>query len=264
MRRIGIVLGSVAIVLTSAPSGGMASGRVLSGFERQAASTRATLCATGSSRLTAREMKTITRIVALRAMRGFGIKHTRVARAGSRCISVQAPSRRIGTSVLATLIRRGYLALTDSGVQAFKIGTKVKIVCRKAGCAPHTPVGRTNLGARPPIMRIVIPDNLVVRGSARVGTDTAGYPTVTYGLRPRGARLWCAYTSKHVERYAAIVLDNQVLADPMIQSAICGSETQISGLASRAAAQRIAIFLNYGPLPVGLRVRSIGRVSAVS
>lgn len=76
---------------------------------------------------------------------------------------------------------------------------------------------------------------------------------VVFSLLVRGGQIWCRFTGRHVERYAAFVVDNRIILDPQIQSAICGGNTQIAGLtASRA--REIAVDLNYGPLPVAFQV----------
>jgi preprotein translocase subunit SecD len=85
---------------------------------------------------------------------------------------------------------------------------------------------------------------------------------VTYTLTGQGSDDWCTFTSNNVKKYSAIVLDNKVVSDPQIQGAICGGQTQITGLGSTSQAQQISTYLNYGALPVTLAVDSSQQVAA--
>lgn len=264
MPRTRLGLAAVALLMSAGlPSAGALarSAHVPAG----ASTVRVVLCTARNARPSARQMTRIQRVVLRRAREGFGIKSARVSRSGASCLSLVLPRTDSRAAVLDGLGRVGYLALTDSGSRPLSSGTRVRLACKTSSrCAPGAIVARTNLGARPPITRVVVPDKYVQRGSARVGSDSGGYPTVTYSLRPRGSRAWCSFTRSHLRRYAAIILDDRVLADPLIEGAICGSQTQIVGLTSKAEAKRIAVYLNFGPLPLGLHVASIGRVSSLS
>jgi preprotein translocase subunit SecD len=103
------------------------------------------------------------------------------------------------------------------------------------------------------VLRVIFSSSEIRRGSARVIVDQAGYTGVVYALTPQASSAWCSFTTSHISRFAALVLDGRVISDPQIQSAICGGQTQIVGLASRRQATMIAAYLNYGPLPVTLR-----------
>jgi len=261
MRQLG--RGYIAaIVVAGALCAGLSGTAVFAGPERGSTvgatgSLRVVLCATKGAKPTSKQMSKTRNIVSLRATHGFGIKEPRVSLVGTACLGLHMPPRKNQSSVLKNLGRIGYLALANSGTTPLSPGATVRLACKRASCAPHVRVGKTNLRARPPVLQIVVPDKFVTRGSARFARDSGGHPSITYGLRPRGSQAWCTFTRTHMQRYAAIVLDNKVLADPIILSAICGSETQITGLTSMAQARRIAIYLNYGPLPVALRVTSI-------
>jgi preprotein translocase subunit SecD len=159
------------------------------------------------------------------------------------------------SSVLTALAAPGFVALTDSGTASLPPGRRVSLSCKRQGpdCPPGSQVGATNLGAKPyPVLQIVVPGTYVKPDSARVGFDSLGQPTVTYELTGKGSRRWCAFTSSHVGRYSAVVVDNAVISDPVIQGAICGGETEIAGMASAKRAKQLAIFLNYGAQPVAL------------
>ena len=224
---------------------------------------RVLLCAKGNP--SSGDMDTARNVIANRAAGGLGVVEPQVARVGSNCISVEMPGLKNQSEVLKSIGKTGFLALTDSGSTPIAQNAKVTLVCKDPNCAPGQKLktGASNLTASPPVMQIIVPGKYVQQGSAQVGFDnTTGQPTVNYTLTGKGSTDWCNYTSAHVNGYSAIVLDNRVVSDPQIQGAICGGQTQITGLQSTTEAQNIATYLNYGALPVTLNIDSSSQVDA--
>ena len=84
---------------------------------------------------------------------------------------------------------------------------------------------------------------------------------VTFRFDTRGAVTFGDITSKNVGRRFAIVLDNQVITAPVIQTPITGGTGQISGNFTPQSANDLAVLLRAGALPVSLDVaeeRSVG------
>lgn len=225
---------------------------------------RVLLCAPKNSSPSNDDMNTARDVISARVGGGFGVSEPQVSRVGNSCISVEIPGlkEKDQNTLIKTIGQTGYLALTDSGTTALNSGSKVKLVCSGDGCPPKSKPGTTNTGVHPPILNVVVPGKFVQRGSAQVGFDQTGQPTVTYTLQGSGSDKWCNFTTSHVNQYSAIVLDNQVVSDPVIQSAICGGNTQITGLQSSDEAKRISTFLNYGALPIALHIDSSEQVAA--
>lgn len=225
---------------------------------------RVLLCANSGQNVTQGDMDTATNVMRSRASQGLGVTEPSVSQVGKNCISVEMPGLTNQNQIITVLGKTGYLALTDSGATSLNPGTKVKLVCapNQPNCAPKAKVGTTNLTANPPVMQVVVPGKYVQQGSAQVGADNLGQPDVTYTLTGRGSSDWCTFTSNNVRRYSAIVLDNQVVSDPQIQSAICGGQTQITGLGTTSQAQSIATYLNYGALPIAFHIDSSNQVAA--
>ncbi|MGI8826003.1 MAG: protein translocase subunit SecD [Chloroflexota bacterium] len=223
------------------------------------------MCAPANSHPSGSDMDTARDVIAQRAAGGYGVVEPQVTRVGSKCISVELPGVKDQNQqkLINVISQTGYLALTDSAATPLSDGTPVRLSCKVKGCAPGVSVGVTNPAAIPkPILQVVVPGSQVKGGSAQVGFDTNGGPTVNYSLKGSGSDAWCTYTTSHVGQFSAIVLDNKVVTDPKIQSAICGGQTQISGLTSVDDSKRIATYLNYGALPVPLHVDSSQQVSA--
>ncbi|RUM45248.1 MAG: protein translocase subunit SecD, partial [Desulfurobacterium sp.] len=84
-------------------------------------------------------------------------------------------------------------------------------------------------------------------------TDEYGMPAVSFELNSEGARIFKAYTSKHVGTRLAIVLDGKVQSAPTIRSAI-GARGQITGQFSYQEARDLSIVLRAGALPAPVKI----------
>jgi preprotein translocase subunit SecD len=88
----------------------------------------------------------------------------------------------------------------------------------------------------------------------------AGY-AVAIKLGEAGQSVFSEFTTQHVGDILAIVLDKQILSVPRISEPILGGEAQITGTYTIEEANRLAVQLRYGALPVPLRVaesKSVG------
>jgi SecD/SecF fusion protein len=97
---------------------------------------------------------------------------------------------------------------------------------------------------------------------AQPGYDQqTGRSVVSFRFDTRGAVTFGDITSKNVGRRFAIVLDNQVITAPVIQTAITGGTGQISGNFTPQSANDLAVLLRAGALPATLDIveeRSVG------
>ncbi|TFL17741.1 protein translocase subunit SecD [Jannaschia formosa] len=96
---------------------------------------------------------------------------------------------------------------------------------------------------------VVSGDELV---DSQPGFDQNGLPAVTFRFNPAGARAFGVYTSENIGAPFAIVLDEEVVTAPTIQSAITGGSGQITGNFNVEEANRLAILLRAGALPADL------------
>ena len=111
----------------------------------------------------------------------------------------------------------------------------------------------------------IVEDTPVVTGEelvdAQPSFDQNGRPAVSFRFDPAGARKFGDYTAEHVGEPFAIVLDNEVISAPVIQTAIRGGSGIITGNFSLDESTRLAVLLRAGALPAGLDVieeRTIG------
>lgn len=86
-------------------------------------------------------------------------------------------------------------------------------------------------------------------------------PVVNSSFTVRGGTKYCDFTSVHVGDQIVVVLDNQIITAPVIQSPICGGRGQISGGFTTTEARDLAALLNAGALPAKLEIaeeRTVG------
>ena len=87
---------------------------------------------------------------------------------------------------------------------------------------------------------------------AQPSFDQNGRPAVNFRFNPSGARKFGDYTAKNIGNPFAIVLDNEVISAPTIQSHIPGGSGIITGSFSIEESTELAILLRAGALPAGL------------
>jgi SecD/SecF fusion protein len=93
-----------------------------------------------------------------------------------------------------------------------------------------------------------------VVSDARMDYDQTGRPEVSMSMNPTGARKWGKMTGANIGKQVAVVLDDVVYSDPVVQSEITGGNTQISGNFTIDEAQDLAQVLKAGKLPAPTRI----------
>ena len=96
---------------------------------------------------------------------------------------------------------------------------------------------------------------------AQPAFDQNGRPAVNFRFNPTGARLFGDYTAENIGAPFAIVLDNEVISAPVIQSHIPGGSGIITGQFSVEESTRLAVLLRAGALPAEvtyLEERTVG------
>lgn len=87
---------------------------------------------------------------------------------------------------------------------------------------------------------------------AQPSFDQNGRPAVSFRFNPTGARKFGDYTAENIGNPFAIVLDNEVISAPVIQSHISGGSGIITGRFSVEESTNLAVLLRAGALPAGL------------
>jgi SecD/SecF fusion protein len=102
---------------------------------------------------------------------------------------------------------------------------------------------KSNRENRAPLSGDVIVD-------ARRGFDESGKnPNVSMTMSSEGARIWKKMTTDYLQKYVAVVLDNQVYSYPRVNNVIPNGNSEISGSFTIEEASDLANILKAGKLP---------------
>ena len=119
--------------------------------------------------------------------------------------------------------------------------------------------------AEQPDLFYVLEKTSVVSGNeltnAQASFDQNNRPAVSFQFNPTGGRKFGAYTKSNIGSPFAIVLDEEVISAPVIQSHIPGGSGIITGNFSVEESNRLAILLRAGALPAEILIleqRTIG------
>jgi len=116
-------------------------------------------------------------------------------------------------------------------------------------------------GQKVPVERRVIVEGADLVDAQPAFDSRTNEPIVNFRFNIRGAQRFGQATSENIGRPLAIVLDNEVISAPTIQSAITGGSGQISGRFTVQQAQDLAVLLRAGALPAKLTIveeRTVG------
>ena len=107
--------------------------------------------------------------------------------------------------------------------------------------------------------------NTVLTGTdlkdAQAAMDQNNRNVVNLEFSDEGGKKFADLTMKNVGRKIAILLDGEVLTDPVVNEPILGGRAEISGQRTLEEAQRLAVLLRSGALPVKVNIietRTVG------
>jgi preprotein translocase subunit SecD len=89
---------------------------------------------------------------------------------------------------------------------------------------------------------------------------TSGW-SIDLAFKSGAQSTWAKFTAANIGQQTAIVLDGEVLSDPVIQSAIT-TDTQITGNFTHKDASQLANALKYGALPLAFDQQTAQTISA--
>ncbi len=207
----------------------------------------------------------------------LGVAEPLVQRQGNSRVVVELPGIADPDAAVATLKQTGLLEFVDLGSLALPAGTTIRTDHGQAEPEPGpsgsatpaqdgTPAAGTPTSApteaTTPAAPTPVPEgpvyHTVMTGAALetavASVDEFGSPAVSFTLNDEGRTLFGQHTSANIGRYLAIVLDKQVISVPVIRNAITTGTGQISGSFTVEEANRLAVQLRYGALPVALKV----------
>lgn len=209
-------------------------------------------------------MKTAVRIVENR-VNGLGVTEAVVQQAGDRRIVVELPGETDPEKALATLRSTGLLEFVDFSelsaeeIQAMMaadmpIQTNIP-VSGQAAPAAEDPSGT------PPRVFNTIMTGAALKTAAPDIDPMSGQNVVAFELQSDYTALFRDFTSQHVGKVIAIVLDKHIISAPSVSVPITDGKGIITGDFTAESANALAVQLRYGSLPIPLKVvetRTIG------
>jgi SecD-like export protein len=87
--------------------------------------------------------------------------------------------------------------------------------------------------------------------------QASGKPVVTFALRGQARNQFAEFTRTHIGQHLTFTLDGIVLESAVIQAPNTAGNIEMGGLSSMADAQRLALILRSGALPLPLQVVSM-------
>jgi preprotein translocase subunit SecD len=210
----------------------------------------------------------------------LGVTEPLVQKSGDRRIVVELPGVSDPDLAISTIREQAFLEFVDAGYTDIPEGTRIRTTIASGEVTPtETLTGTTGLTptetlsatadltgteavtASQQIYSTVISGKDI--SSVSVTRDQLNQPEVAFKLKPDGAKIFGEFTSAHNEgtlggqRYfLCIVLDKVVISCPSIKSAIPDGQGVITlgGNATLAEANKLALQLRSGSLPIALRI----------
>lgn len=217
-------------------------------------------------------METARRIVESR-VNGLGLTEPLVQAQGDRRIIVELPGIDNPDQAVETIKGTALLEFADAGMFPVAPGTLVTTSLGgpnlwQAGISDETvtpdAITGTKISDVNPVDTRTLETVLTGASLDNVGlnVDDQNNYIVPFELNDEGAHVFAEYTASHVGQYLCLVLDKEVISCPRVDSAIPGGEAMIRGDFSYDTARQLAIQLQYGALPVPLKVESFNRIGA--
>jgi preprotein translocase subunit SecD len=246
--------------------------------------------------VTAQELQDAKQILQSRS-NALGVSEVTFQTSGTRRIVGEFPGLTQTDQVVAALRQVGQLAFVDAGTTGYNPGTQVNVdysgitsatttgtpsaatpsaAPTETATATPTETATPQTTATPAAGATATPEAIptlkaIMNGSmlasvtvttGSIGTGTAGGNyAISFTLKDNAKQLFADFTANNIGKYLCIVLDNQVISCPTINSSIPDGKGEISGNFTYDSANNLAVQLRYGALPVPLKVvetRSVG------
>lgn len=195
----------------------------------------------------------------------LGVSEVVFETAGQRRLVGEFPGLTNTSQVIDVLKQVGQLSFVPVGSNRVPEGDTLKVdvanpvPAAEANGSPETTTPGSNGEASVSIYRPLLTGSALK--SVSVSIDKLKKPYISFTLADDASKIFADYTSKHTGEYLAIVLDDTVISDPVIRSAITGGKGIIEGNFTIDSANALAIQLRYGSLPIPFKVvesRAVG------
>ena len=211
--------------------------------------------------ITAEQMNTARQIID-RRVNALGVTEPLVQTEGERRILIELPGIDNPEQAISLIQETALLEFVDTGNTSLPEGTCIRTShdegpsrCEFAAGQPAT--GEVSNPA--PTFNTVITGAGLREANAERGQF--GDYSVSFALQPEASDLFEAHTRDHQGQFLTIVLDKEVVSSPRINAVIKDAGT-ITGNFTLEDAQKLALQLRFGSLPVPLRIESTRQVGA--
>ncbi|RMG99955.1 MAG: protein translocase subunit SecD [Chloroflexi bacterium] len=211
--------------------------------------------------VTPEQMDTARQIIDQR-VNALGVAEPLVQVEGERRILVELPGIDNPEDAIALIQETALLEFVDTGNQSLPEGMCIRTTLNEgpSRCELTSGTAVTNTNTVPaPTFETVMTGAALREAHAQV--SQFGEYFVSFALRPEDADFFKEYTQTHQGQFLTIVLDKQVISSPRISAVIDGAGT-ITGNFTQEEAEKLALQLRFGSLPVPLRIESTRQVGA--
>lgn len=189
----------------------------------------------------------------------LGVAEPLVQTKGTNSILVELPGIDNPEEAVALIQETALLEFVDTGSQSLPEGTCIRTNL-------NTGPSRCEFGSDGELLPGSAPTfETVMTGAAIQSAESAssefGQSFVNFTLRAEDRDLFANYTRENQGQFLTIVLDKQVVSSPRISAVIEGQGT-ISGDFSLEEAQKLALQLRFGSLPIPLVIDSTRQIGA--
>jgi len=204
----------------------------------------------------------------------LGVTEPLVQSQGERRIIVELPGVKDPELAIATIRETGLLEFVNAGSTFLSPGTVVRTdfggsvapteemtptpeITETATVTPTVPAAPTPTPAPELVFPTVLTGRDLSSGGLSIGRkQTTGELYIAFELTSEAAPKFADFTSKNVDKYLAIALDKEIISCPVIKSAITEGKGVIEGRFTLEEARSLLVQLQYGALPVPLRVET--------
>lgn len=209
--------------------------------------------------VTADQLDTARQIIDQR-VNALGVTEPLVQAEGDRRILVELPGIKNPEDAISLIQETALLEFVDTGNQPLPEGMCIRTSLNNGQpSACETTGDGTETAVEPPTFETAFTGSDL--RNANSDTDGLNY-YVAFTLQPDAADRFAQYTREHQGQFLTIVLDKQVISSPRISSVIDQGQGTITGSFTMEEAQKLALQLRFGSLPIPLRIESTRQVGA--
>ncbi len=201
----------------------------------------------------------------------LGVSEVVFETAGQRRLVGEFPGLTDTSEVIEVLKQVGQLSFVPVGKDRIVEETKIKVDLTnpippdQADGTPEQGAASSTSSSSEPGQTLPVYRPLMTGSSLQsvgVAQDKLNKPYISFTLKNDATKTFADYTRLHTSEYMAIVLDDTVISDPVINSPITSGKGLIEGSFTNESANALAVQLRYGSLPIPFKIAESRTVGA--